>query len=81
MFTPDLLSGKRILVTGGGSGLGLAMSRAFVAHGAEVAIVGRSEERLREGACLVNRLVRDSACNRPAGRRVRRASLCGGLLF
>jgi NAD(P)-dependent dehydrogenase (short-subunit alcohol dehydrogenase family) len=50
VFTPDVLSGKRILVTGGGSGLGLAMSRAFAAHGAHVAIVGRSEERLRKGA-------------------------------
>jgi NAD(P)-dependent dehydrogenase (short-subunit alcohol dehydrogenase family) len=51
VFQPDLLEGKRILVTGGGSGLGLSMSRAFIRPGARVAIVGRSEERLR-GASL-----------------------------
>ena len=30
MFTPDLLGGKRILVTGGGTGLGKSMSRRFL---------------------------------------------------
>jgi NAD(P)-dependent dehydrogenase (short-subunit alcohol dehydrogenase family) len=60
VFTPDLLDGKRILVTGGASGLGLAMSRAFVGHGAHVAVVGRSEERLRQGASRID----------PTGERV-----------
>jgi NAD(P)-dependent dehydrogenase (short-subunit alcohol dehydrogenase family) len=54
VFTPDLLADKHILVTGGGSGLGLAMSRAFARHGAHVAIVGRSEERLRRGAAEID---------------------------
>lgn len=49
MFRDDLLAGKTILVTGGGSGLGLSMSRKFAALGANVAITGRSAERL-EGA-------------------------------
>lgn len=54
MFALDLLEGKRIVVTGGGSGLGLSMSRAFARHGARVAIVGRSEARLREGAAEID---------------------------
>ena len=44
MFKEDLLKGKRILVTGGGSGLGKEMSRYFLKYGAEVLICGRREE-------------------------------------
>jgi NAD(P)-dependent dehydrogenase (short-subunit alcohol dehydrogenase family) len=41
MFEKSLLTGKRILVTGGGSGLGAAMGRRFVELGAELIICGR----------------------------------------
>ena len=41
MFKNDLLKGKRILVTGGGTGLGKEMSRYFLKFGAEVLICGR----------------------------------------
>lgn len=41
------LDGQRALVTGGGSGLGYAISRAFVDAGARVTITGRTEESLR----------------------------------
>ena len=46
MFTPNLLSGRKILVTGGGTGLGRAMSERFLQLGAEVHICGR-----RKGVC------------------------------
>src|ERR671911_1848597 len=41
MFADGLLKGRRILVTGGGTGLGKAMSTKFLKLGAEVHICGR----------------------------------------
>lgn len=49
-YRSDVLAGKRILVTGGGTGLGKEMSVGFAAHGAHVAICGRREQVLEE-AC------------------------------
>jgi NAD(P)-dependent dehydrogenase (short-subunit alcohol dehydrogenase family) len=50
MFEKGLLAGKRILVTGGGSGLGAAMGRRFAELGAELVICGRRAELLEETA-------------------------------
>ena len=50
MFDKNVLKGKRILVTGGGSGLGKEMTRHFVKHGAEVYICGRRENVLKDAA-------------------------------
>jgi NAD(P)-dependent dehydrogenase (short-subunit alcohol dehydrogenase family) len=46
-FRPDVLAGKRILVTGGGTGLGKELSRTFVSQGAQVHICGRRENVLQ----------------------------------
>src|SRR5262249_6381426 len=46
MFENGLLKGKRILVTGGGSGLGAAMGRRFLELGADLIICGRRLELL-----------------------------------
>jgi short-subunit dehydrogenase involved in D-alanine esterification of teichoic acids len=46
VFTRDVLDGQRILVTGGGTGLGKEMSVGFAAHGAHVFICGRRQDVL-----------------------------------
>jgi len=50
MFKKDLLKGKRILVTGGGTGLGEVMAEAYAKLGATVYIVGRRADVLNETA-------------------------------
>src|SRR6195256_1759240 len=50
MFEKGLLAGKRILVTGGGSGLGAGIGRRFVELGAELVICGRRLEVLEATA-------------------------------
>jgi NAD(P)-dependent dehydrogenase (short-subunit alcohol dehydrogenase family) len=55
MFEKDLLIGKRILVTGGGSGLGAAMGRRFLGLGAELVICGRRRELLEQTAAEMQR--------------------------
>ena len=46
----DILSGRKILITGGGRGLGLAIAKRCVDCGASVLITGRNEETLKN-AC------------------------------
>lgn len=45
---PFSLSGETALITGGATGLGLAIARSFQASGARVVLVGRREEELRK---------------------------------
>ena len=42
------LTGKKALITGGNSGIGLATARLFIAEGAQVAITGRDQKTLDE---------------------------------
>ena len=50
MFTNDLLKGKRILITGGGTGIGRAMAERFLQLGAIVFICGRRAEVVQQTA-------------------------------
>lgn len=49
-FRPDLLAGKRALVTGGGTGLGRAVTERMAQVGAHVYICGRREDVLAQTA-------------------------------
>ena len=49
------LQGKRAVVTGGSSGIGLATARAFLESGAKVAICGRNEDRLEDATVALRR--------------------------
>ncbi|WP_426438470.1 SDR family oxidoreductase [Bradyrhizobium genosp. P] len=53
MFEKGLLANKRILITGGGSGLGAAMGRRFAELGAELIVCGRRLELLEETASRI----------------------------
>ena len=50
MFNNDLLAGQRILITGGGSGLGAAMAARFAALGAQLVLCGRRLDKLQATA-------------------------------
>lgn len=50
MFKDNILQGKKILVTGGGTGLGKEMSEHYIQHGADVVICGRRESVLADTA-------------------------------
>ena len=46
VFRDDVLAGKRILITGGGTGLGKELARSFISRGAAVYICGRRQNVL-----------------------------------
>ena len=46
----ETLCGKKVVITGGGRGLGFSMAKKFVAEGAEVLIAGRNIKVLEESA-------------------------------
>ena len=50
MLRDDALKDKIIIVTGGGSGLGKAMTRYFLQLGAKVAITSRNLDKLKQTA-------------------------------
>jgi NAD(P)-dependent dehydrogenase (short-subunit alcohol dehydrogenase family) len=56
MFQSDLLHNKRILITGGGTGLGKAAAKRFLELGGEVYICGRREDVLAATSDELNRV-------------------------
>jgi len=62
-YRSDLLTDKRILITGGGTGLGRGVARHLVDHGAEVHLWGRRQAVLEEAAA-------DASASRPGSVHV-----------
>ena len=52
-YANDILADHHIVVTGGGSGLGLAMARRFAELGAKVSINGRNEDKLKAATAQI----------------------------
>jgi NAD(P)-dependent dehydrogenase (short-subunit alcohol dehydrogenase family) len=50
IFRDNLLAGRTAFLTGGSSGIGLRIAERFAAHGARVALMGRTQEKL-DAAC------------------------------
>jgi NAD(P)-dependent dehydrogenase (short-subunit alcohol dehydrogenase family) len=57
------LAGKAALVTGGGSGIGLACARTLQRDGAAVTICGRDEQKLRNAAAELGGATRFAVCD------------------
>lgn len=47
------IENKKVLITGGGSGIGLSFAKAFTSGGAQVILVGRNEEKLKSSSLLL----------------------------
>lgn len=56
MFQSDLLKGRAIFLTGGGSGLGRSMALHFARLGARMFLIGRREEPLKDTCAEIHRL-------------------------
>lgn len=54
LYDKNCLAGKRILITGGGTGIGKGLARHMAAHGAHVVIWGRRAQVLEEAANEIN---------------------------
>ena len=52
-FGTGVLAGKNAVITGGGSGINLAIARRFAEHGARVALIGRTKEKLDTAAAEI----------------------------
>jgi len=50
MFAPSLFKNKTILVSGGRSGIGFAIAKAYLQYGAQVFIASRKKDLLEKAA-------------------------------
>lgn len=76
MTTQKRLAGRRILITGGASGIGLATARRFISEGARIALLDRdsaalnkARDQLGEGAHIFDVDLSDAPAVEPAVRK------------
>lgn len=50
----EILKGKNILITGGGTGIGFSIAKRCVSEGAKVVITGRNENKLKQAKEKIN---------------------------
>ena len=63
VFRPDLFSERTAVVTGGGSGIGLAIAAELIELGATVVIAGRKEDKLQAAAETLGERAHPVVCN------------------
>jgi len=54
-FRKDLLNGKVVLVTGGGSGINFGIAEAFAEHGCHIVLMGRRKNVLEESSAILEK--------------------------
>jgi NAD(P)-dependent dehydrogenase (short-subunit alcohol dehydrogenase family) len=59
-FRPRSLEGKTAFVTGGGSGINLRIAEAMAEHGARIALLGRTPEKLETAAQGIRNMGREA---------------------
>ncbi|HEX4440388.1 MAG TPA: SDR family oxidoreductase [Thermoanaerobaculia bacterium] len=79
-FAPGLLAGRSVIVTGGGSGLGLAMAKTFASYGARVTISGRRRDRLDGALPEIAAAARDGGAAEAVAADVRDPAACEELV-
>ncbi len=80
MFHPTLLAKRSIVVTGGGSGLGLAMATAFASYGAKVTIAGRRQDRLEAASAKIAAAAREGGAVETFAADLREPAACAALI-
>ena len=50
----EVLKGKKVLITGGGTGIGFSIAQKAILEGADVVITGRSKDKLKKAYSMIN---------------------------